>query len=172
MIQLLQLEEVLEWMRKSYKAIANNSENLWDFEYESLPSRNYRLFHLDLYSNNSWYWCGDRKQLWLQIRAWNEIMYMAPKAKTNSSARSVSPSAYPKILLLGLALTPWCMELRHFVLLTYSVADGMALQGLNLIGNNLLEVYKNPDNLNARGAMLISSLSAKDFISKGLGLVH
>ena len=48
----------------------------------------------------------------------------------------------------------------------------MALQGLNLIGNNLLEVYKNPDNLNARGAMLIGSCLTGISFLKGLGLVH
>ena len=45
-IQLLQLEVVLEWMEESYKLNSNNSENLWDFEYEKSPIKNYRLSHL------------------------------------------------------------------------------------------------------------------------------
>ena len=54
----------------------------------------------------------------------------------------------------------------------YSVADGLALEGLNLIGSNLLEVYKNPNNLSARGAMLIGSCLTGVSFLKGLGLVH
>ena len=43
MIQLLQLEEVLEWMEEKLCLIAN-SENLWDFEHEKSPIKKLSSF--------------------------------------------------------------------------------------------------------------------------------
>ena len=53
-----------------------------------------------------------------------------------------------------------------------SVADGMALEALRLIGENLKRVISEPDRIEARGAMLIGSCLAGISFLKGLGLVH
>ena len=54
----------------------------------------------------------------------------------------------------------------------YSVADAMAVEALTLIGRNLRAVVKSPQNLEARGGMLIGSCLAGISFQKGLGLVH
>ena len=53
-----------------------------------------------------------------------------------------------------------------------SVADGMALEALRLIGENLQKVVKKPNDIEARGAMLVGSCLAGISFLKGLGLVH
>ena len=54
----------------------------------------------------------------------------------------------------------------------YSVADGMALEALRLIGEYLPKVVQNPTDVESRGAMLIGSCLAGISFLKGLGLVH
>jgi len=54
----------------------------------------------------------------------------------------------------------------------YSVADAMAIEALTLIGRNLRTVVKSPQDLEARGGMLIGSCLAGISFQKGLGLVH
>ena len=54
----------------------------------------------------------------------------------------------------------------------YSVADAMAIESLNLLGSNLRKVVFSPNNIEARGAMLIGSCMAGISFLKGLGLVH
>ena len=52
------------------------------------------------------------------------------------------------------------------------MCDGAALEGLNLISKSLITAVEEPNNLEARGAMLVAScLGGVSFI-KGLGLVH
>ena len=48
----------------------------------------------------------------------------------------------------------------------------MAIESLNLLGSNLREVVISPNNIEARGAMLIGSCMAGISFLKGLGLVH
>ena len=50
--------------------------------------------------------------------------------------------------------------------------DGMALEGLRLIVKNMPVAHARPDNLEARGAMLVGSCLAGIAFLKGLGLVH
>ena len=54
----------------------------------------------------------------------------------------------------------------------HPLCDGMALQGLELISSWLPEVYKDPENLAARGGMLVGSCLAGVAFLKGLGMVH
>ena len=54
----------------------------------------------------------------------------------------------------------------------YSVADGMALEALTLIGRYLKKTVNSPHDLEARGGMLLGSCLAGISFKKGLGLVH
>lgn len=84
-------------------------------------------------------------------------------------------------LTLGLPrdLTAWtgCDALVH-ALEAYSVpalhplCDGAALQALGLIAQNLPRVLEAPQDMAARGAMLVGSCLAGVAFLKGLGLVH
>ena len=54
----------------------------------------------------------------------------------------------------------------------HPLCDGAALESLNLISKSLITAVEEPNNLEARGAMLVSScLGGVSFI-RGLGLVH
>ena len=50
--------------------------------------------------------------------------------------------------------------------------DGLALEALSLISNSLIRAYEAPDDLAARGSMLVGSCLAGIAFMKGLGLVH
>ena len=54
----------------------------------------------------------------------------------------------------------------------HPLCDGLALEGLNLISKWLPVAVKEPDNLAARGAMLVGSCVAGIAFLKGLGHVH
>ena len=54
----------------------------------------------------------------------------------------------------------------------HPLCDGLALEGLNLISKWLPVVVREPDNLVARGAMLVGSCLAGIAFLKGLGHVH
>ena len=54
----------------------------------------------------------------------------------------------------------------------HPLCDAMALESLSLISHFLPLVVKEPDNLGARGGMLVGSCLAGIAFSKGLGLVH
>lgn len=54
----------------------------------------------------------------------------------------------------------------------HPLCDGAALEAMKLIGGSLRTAYHEPDNLEARGAMLVGSCLAGISFLKGLGLVH
>ena len=54
----------------------------------------------------------------------------------------------------------------------HPLCDAMALEGLSLIAENLPLVIKEPENLAARGGMLVGSCLAGVAFAKGLGFVH
>lgn len=54
----------------------------------------------------------------------------------------------------------------------HPLCDGMALEGLSLVSQWLPIVNNEPNNLEARGGMLVGSCLAGIAFSKGLGLVH
>ena len=85
------------------------------------------------------------------------------------------------ILTLGLPknLTAWtgCDALVHAlealsVPQWHPLCDGLALQSIRMISQNLPAVVKNGSDLKARGAMLVASCLAGISFLKGLGLVH
>jgi alcohol dehydrogenase class IV len=54
----------------------------------------------------------------------------------------------------------------------HPMADGIALQGLELILDNLPIVFKNGKDLDARGKMLMASSMGATAFQKGLGMMH
>lgn len=54
----------------------------------------------------------------------------------------------------------------------HPLCDGMALEGLNLIARWLPVAVREPDNMTARGGMLVGSCLAGIAFLKGLGMVH
>jgi len=54
----------------------------------------------------------------------------------------------------------------------HPLCDGLALEGLALVGKWLPIAVQEPDNIEARGAMLVGSCLAGIAFLKGLGLVH
>ena len=52
------------------------------------------------------------------------------------------------------------------------MADGIALEGMRLIKNSLIEVYKNGKNIEARSEMLAASSMGSTAFQKGLGAIH
>ncbi|MCB1251302.1 MAG: iron-containing alcohol dehydrogenase [Acidimicrobiales bacterium] len=57
---------------------------------------------------------------------------------------------------------------RHY----HPICDGIALEGLRLGAANLARAVAEPTDLDARGAMLLSSMMGAIAFQKGLGLVH
>lgn len=64
------------------------------------------------------------------------------------------------------AIEAYCVPAFH------PLCDGVALEGMRLIGANLERAFLDPDDLSARGGMLVGSCLAGVAFMKGLGLVH
>ncbi|MES3037525.1 MAG: iron-containing alcohol dehydrogenase, partial [Bdellovibrionota bacterium] len=54
----------------------------------------------------------------------------------------------------------------------HPMADGIALQGLELILDNLPKVYKDGNDLDARAKMLMAATMGATAFQKGLGMIH
>lgn len=54
----------------------------------------------------------------------------------------------------------------------HPMADGIALEGMRLIKENLAKAFQNPDDLNARSYLLVASTMGATAFQKGLGLIH
>ncbi len=54
----------------------------------------------------------------------------------------------------------------------HPMADGIALQGLELVLDNLPKAYKNGNDLDARGKMLMAATMGATAFQKGLGMIH
>ena len=54
----------------------------------------------------------------------------------------------------------------------HPMADGIALIGMKLVKDNLLEAYKNGENIEARTNMLSAALMGATAFQKGLGAIH
>src|SRR5206468_11884577 len=52
------------------------------------------------------------------------------------------------------------------------ICDGVALEGVRLAAQSLCVAVREPDNLEARGAMLMASMMGAIAFQKGLGLTH
>ncbi len=54
----------------------------------------------------------------------------------------------------------------------HPMADGIALQGLELVLDNLPKAYKDGNDLDARGKMLMAATMGATAFQKGLGMIH
>lgn len=79
----------------------------------------------------------------------------------------------PKVVTVATGLDAFthCLE-AYFAPGFHPMADGIALQGIELILDNLPVVYKNPGDLEARGKMLMAASMGATAFQKGLGMIH
>ncbi len=54
----------------------------------------------------------------------------------------------------------------------HPMAEGTALEGIRLVKDNLLKVYENGENIEARANMLVASMMGAAAFQKGLGAIH
>ena len=54
----------------------------------------------------------------------------------------------------------------------HPMAEGIALEGIALINENLLKAFKNPSDINARMNMLCAATMGSTAFQKGLGAIH
>ena len=67
---------------------------------------------------------------------------------------------------LAHCLEAYCSEVYH------PMAHGIAVEGVRIIKNNLVDAFKDPENLFARSQMLVSSPMGSTAFQKGLGAIH
>ena len=67
---------------------------------------------------------------------------------------------------LAHCLEAYCSEVYH------PMAHGIAVEGVRIIKNNLVDAFKDPENLIARSQMLVSSPMGSTAFQKGLGAIH
>ena len=67
---------------------------------------------------------------------------------------------------LAHCLEAYCSEVYH------PMAHGIAIEGVRIIKNNLVDAFKDPENLFARSQMLVSSPMGSTAFQKGLGAIH
>ena len=156
----------------------NNGRDLWDFEWEAEP--------IEISSD----------------QAFPKLITIPTTAGTGAETESTAmvthtgkgmkfciyhPQLQPSLALLDpkltislpVNLTAWTgADAMVHAIEAYCVpsfhplCDGLALEGLNLISKWLPVAVKEPDNLAARGAMLVGSCVAGIAFLKGLGHVH
>lgn len=106
---------------------------------------------------------------------------------TNDKTILFHPTMMPKIAVLEPSLTvklPQAVTVAtgldafthnleaYFAPAFHPMADGIALQGMELILDNLPLVYQSGDNLEARGKMLMAATMGAAAFQKGLGMIH
>ena len=64
-----------------------------------------------------------------------------------------------------------CME-AYLVDSFHPMSDAIAIEGMKMIIENLPKVMENPNNLDARGQMLLSATMGATAFQKGLGMIH
>ncbi len=67
---------------------------------------------------------------------------------------------------LAHCLEAYCAPFYH------PMAKGIALEGMSLVKDNLLKAVKKPDDLEARGNMLVASTMGATAFQRGLGAIH
>ena len=64
-----------------------------------------------------------------------------------------------------------CLE-AYLVDSFHPMADAIAIEGMKLIISNLPKVIDKPNNLDARGQMLLAATMGATAFQKGLGMIH
>ena len=79
----------------------------------------------------------------------------------------------PKSITVATGLDAFTHNLEAYLAPGFHpMADGIALQGMELILDNLPTVYKNGNDLDARGKMLMAATMGAAAFQKGLGMIH
>lgn len=79
----------------------------------------------------------------------------------------------PKAITVATGLDAFTHNLEAYLAPAFHpMADGIALQGMELILDNLPLVYKSGENLEARGKMLMAATMGAAAFQKGLGMIH
>ena len=161
---------------KAISLIANNKLNIWDFEYEQNPNSDLKEFPPLICIPTTAGTGAETESTAMVTNSEKEMKLCIWHPNQKPIAAILDPNltlSLPKNLTAWTGVDALVHGIEAYCVNSlYSVADGLALEGLNLIGSNLLEVYKNPNNLSARGAMLIGSCLTGVSFLKGLGLVH
>lgn len=163
---------------KSICLTANNDIDLWAFEFEKTPP--------DVAES-----CPFPKLITIPTTAGTgaetESTAMVTDVKKGMKFCVWHPDLKPALALLDpsltLALPPDLTAWTGADALTHAIeayavpgfhplCDGMALEGLSLISDWLAKAVHEPDNLAARGGMMVGSCLAGIAFLKGLGLVH
>ena len=77
-----------------------------------------------------------------------------------------SLTAYTGMDALAHCLEAYCSDFYH------PLSQGIALEGMNLVKHNLIKVFEDGSNLEARGNMLTASSMGSIAFQKGLGAIH
>jgi len=79
----------------------------------------------------------------------------------------------PPFITVGTGMDALAHCLEAFCAPTYHpMSEGIALEGLRLVKENLPAVFENPDNIEARGHMMSAAAMGAVAFQKGLGAIH
>ena len=79
----------------------------------------------------------------------------------------------PRIITAGTGMDAFAHSLEAFCSPHYHpMSQGIALEGMRLVRENLPEAYKNGDNLTARAHMMSAAMMGATAFQKGLGAIH
>ncbi len=161
---------------KAIALVAHNAHDLWAFEYEQTPPTGHPPFP-PLITIPTTAGTGAETESTAMITDTVRLMKWCiwhPDLKPSLAILD------PRITVgLPAHLTAWTgVDAMVHAIEAYCVpgfhplCDGMALEGLRLVAKWLPVAVAEPDNLEARGAMLAGSCLAGIAFLKGLGLVH
>ena len=161
---------------KAISLIANNKFNLWDFDNDRSEVKDIRKFP-SLICIPTTSGTGAETESTAMVTHSNLGMKLCV---WHPNQKPIAALLDPSLTLdLPPNLTAWTGvdALVHAVESytidsLYSVADGMAIEALTLIGRYLKKAVDSPYDLEARGGMLLGSCLAGISFKKGLGLVH
>lgn len=79
----------------------------------------------------------------------------------------------PKTITAGTGMDAFAHCLEAYCSPHYHpMSQGIAIEGMRLVKNNLLRVFKNPDDLTARANMMSAAMMGATAFQKGLGAIH
>ena len=161
---------------KAISLIANNDDDLWKFDYNFESNKSLKIFP-PLICIPTTAGTGaetestamvTNSELGMKFCLWHPnqkpLAAILDPSLTIGLPRNLT--AWTGVDALVHAIEAYCVNDLH------SPADGVALEALSLIGENLKVVYEKPGDLVSRGAMLVGSCLAGIAFLKGLGLVH
>ena len=161
---------------KAISLIANQKEKLWDFDYDKPIINDLKEFPPLICIPTTAGTGAETESTAMVTNSNTKMKFCAWHPNQKPTAAILDPNL---TLSLPKNLTAWTgVDALVHAIEAYSVdslhspADGMALEGLRLIGSNLSTAFNEPNNVKSRGAMLVGSCLAGISFLKGLGLVH